>query len=34
MARAMNDYPEASAVLVRRHGVYIWSKTWQGAKSM
>ena len=34
MANAMRDYPEASAVLVRRHGIYVWGKTWQQAKSM
>ena len=34
MANAMNDFPEASAVLVRRHGIYVWGKTWQSAKSM
>lgn len=34
MARAMEDYPDACAVLVRRHGVYVWGDTWQKAKSM
>ena len=34
MARAMNDYPETSAILVRRHGIYVWGQTWQSAKSM
>lgn len=34
MARAMTDYPEATAVLVRRHGIYVWGQTWQLAKSM
>lgn len=34
MARAMVDYPESSAILVRRHGVYVWGKTWELAKSM
>lgn len=34
MARAMEDYPETCAVLVRRHGVYVWGKTWQEAKTM
>ena len=24
MARAMKDYPDSCAVLVRRHGVYVW----------
>lgn len=34
MEKAMIDYPESNAVLVRRHGVYIWGKSWQSAKSM
>ena len=34
MSNAMKDYPEACAVLVRRHGIYVWGKTWQSAKSM
>lgn len=34
MARAMNDYPDSCAVLVRRHGVYVWGETWEKAKSM
>ncbi|KAI9014947.1 class II aldolase/adducin N-terminal [Gaertneriomyces semiglobifer] len=34
MAQAMQDYPDTNAVLVRRHGVYVWGKTWQQAKSM
>jgi len=34
MARAMEDYPETCAILVRRHGIYVWGKTWQSAKSM
>ena len=34
MAAAMRKYPEACAVLVRRHGVYVWGPTWQKAKSM
>lgn len=34
MAKAMHDYPETNAVLVRRHGVYVWGQTWQQAKTM
>jgi len=34
MARCMKDYPEAPAVLVRRHGLYVWGPTWQKAKTM
>ncbi|XP_041366028.1 methylthioribulose-1-phosphate dehydratase-like [Gigantopelta aegis] len=34
MAKAMNDYPDTCAVLVRRHGFYVWGENWQKAKSM
>ncbi len=34
MANAMKDYPETTACLVRRHGIYVWGQTWQSAKSM
>lgn len=34
MAEAMRKYPETNAVLVRRHGVYVWGETWQKAKGM
>ena len=33
MANAMQAYPRAYAVLVRRHGVYIWGKDWVEAKT-
>ena len=34
MIEAINKYPNTNAVLVRRHGVYVWGKTWQQAKTM
>jgi len=33
MAQAMQDYPDAAAILVRRHGVYIWGLDWEKAKT-
>jgi methylthioribulose-1-phosphate dehydratase len=33
MANAMQAYPRSYAVLVRRHGVYIWGKDWTEAKT-
>jgi methylthioribulose-1-phosphate dehydratase len=33
MAAAMEQYPESWAVLVRRHGVYIWGRDWRHAKT-
>lgn len=34
MAKALKDYPGTSAILVRRHGVYVWGHNWQKAKTM
>lgn len=34
LAAAIEEYPETSAVLVRRHGLYVWGPTWQKAKAM
>lgn len=33
MRVAMEMYPDTNAVIVRRHGVYIWGESWQRAKS-
>jgi methylthioribulose 1-phosphate dehydratase/enolase-phosphatase E1 len=33
LAEAVAKYPKATAVLVRRHGVYIWGKDWISAKT-
>jgi methylthioribulose-1-phosphate dehydratase len=34
LERAMNEYPHTNAVLVNRHGIYVWGSTWQQAKAM
>ncbi|KAG0711372.1 Methylthioribulose-1-phosphate dehydratase [Chionoecetes opilio] len=34
MAQAIELYPDTNAVLVRRHGLYVWGDTWQHAKTM
>ena len=33
MAAAIEAYPKSHAVLVRRHGVYVWGKDWVEAKT-
>jgi methylthioribulose-1-phosphate dehydratase len=33
MAQAITDNPSSHAVLVRRHGVYIWGRDWSHAKT-
>ncbi|XP_031548707.1 methylthioribulose-1-phosphate dehydratase-like [Actinia tenebrosa] len=34
MVEIMDEYPETTAILVRRHGVYVWGDTWEKAKVM
>lgn len=33
MAEAIEAYPDTQAVLVRRHGVYVWGRNWIEAKT-
>jgi len=33
MSEAMQKYPDAAGILVRRHGLYVWGLTWQAAKT-
>lgn len=33
LAKAVAEYPGTTAVLVRRHGIYVWGDTWQKAKT-
>jgi methylthioribulose-1-phosphate dehydratase len=33
MAHAIEQHPRTSAVLVRRHGVYVWGRDWAHAKT-
>ncbi len=34
MAQAMVKFPDSCAVLVRRHGIYVWGNSWEQAKTM
>ena len=33
LQQAMDAYPDSNAVLVRRHGLYVWGESWQKAKT-
>ena len=34
LQQAILDYPDTCAVLVRRHGIYVWGRTWVETKTM
>lgn len=33
MEETMDEYPGTTAILVRRHGIYVWGDSWQKAKT-
>lgn len=33
LERVINEYPNTNAVLVRRHGLYVWGDSWEQAKT-
>lgn len=33
MNHTMQEYPGSTAILVRRHGLYVWGDSWQKAKT-
>ncbi|CAN0544618.1 unnamed protein product, partial [Ectocarpus sp. 12 AP-2014] len=33
LAEAITNYPKSNAVLVQRHGCYVWGPTWEKAKT-
>jgi methylthioribulose-1-phosphate dehydratase len=34
MEAAIDKYPESCAILVRRHGLYVWGDDWKKAKAI
>ena len=34
LSQAIAEYPDTCAVLIRRHGIYVWGRTWEEAKTM